>query len=260
MLQSKKTGAGNLKLHSLSLQCLFTCHVPRYHQKQRCQSFTRESKIWSETVWLNGDRSAASKPGQDIREAFKAMAPNGYRVKVLVFEQTIKTEINKTYIDLKSVLTQDGCKIISEQAPKQLLIKQGSLWGMTPTGAKKTITLNLASVDTDTQVKCTSKLGSDWQNITLIGCALAAVLVVVCGWMALDLNAFMTSGRASFWSWLATVNGRPDLQVGQSFVNLTVALAVFLSVIIILEVFDVIYVRGRIDNFIKGTFKKLEKA
>ena len=70
----------------------------------------------------------------------------------------------------------------------------------------------------------------------------------------------MTSGKASFWSWLATVNGRPDLQVGQSFVNLTVALAVFLSVIIILEVFDVIYVRGRVDSFMKRTLKKLEKA
>jgi hypothetical protein len=181
-------------------------------------------------------------------------------VTVLVLEQIINMEINKTYLDLKSVLTQDGCKIISELAPKQLLVKQGSLWGMTPTGAKKTITLNLASVDVGTQVKCTTKLSSDWQNIALIGCALAAVLVAVCGWMALDLNSFMTSGKASFWSWLATVNGRPDLQVGQSFVNLTVALAVFLSVIIILEVFDVIYVRGRVDSFIKGTFKKLEKA
>ena len=107
-------------------------------------------------------------------------------------------EINKTYLDLKSVLTQDGCKIISEQAPKQLLVKQGSLWGMTPTGAKKTITLNLASVDIGTQVKCTSKLSSDWQNITLIGCALAAVLVAVCGWMALDLNCFYDFWKGQF--------------------------------------------------------------
>jgi hypothetical protein len=257
-LQSKKAGAGNLKLPSLSLQCLFTYHVPRYRQKQRYQSFTRESKIWSGTVWLHGDRSAASKVGQDIREAFKAKTPNGYRVKVLVLEQTINTEINKAYLDLKAVLTQDGCKIISEQAPKQLLVKQGSLWGMTPTGAKKTITLNLASVDTGTQIKYTSKVSSDWQNITLVGCAFAAVLVVVCGWMALDLNAFMTSGRASFWSWLATINGRPDLQVGQNFVNLTVALAVFLSVIIILEIFDIFYVRGRVDSFMKAMFKKLK--
>jgi len=188
------------------------------------------------------------------------MAPNGYRVKVLVLEQIINTEINNAYIDLKAVFTQDGCKIISEQAPKQLLVKQGSLWGMTPTGAKKTITLNLASVDTGTQVKYTSKVSSDWQNITLVGCALAAVLAVVCSWMALDLNAFMTSGRVSFWSWLATVNGMPDLQVGQSFVNLTMSLAVFLSVIIILEVFDVIYVRVRIDSFVKRALKKLEKA
>jgi hypothetical protein len=179
-------------------------------------------------------------------------------VKVLVLEQIINSEINKAYVDLKSVLTQDGCKIISEQAPKQLLVKQGSLWGMTPTGAKKKITINLTSVDTGTQVKSTSKLSSDWQNITLIGCVLAAVLVAVCGWMALDLTAFMTSGNASFWSWLATVNGRPDLQVSQSLVNLTEALAVFLLVIIILEVIDVIYVRGRIDNFMKAKLEKLK--
>ncbi len=88
---------------------------------------------------------------------------------------------------------------------------------MSPVTAKKTMEVNFMAVEIGTQVKCTSKLSSDWKNIALIGCALAAVLVAVCGWMALDLNDFMVSGKASFWSWLATINGSPDLQVGQSF-------------------------------------------
>ncbi len=175
-----------------------------------------------------------------------------------MLEQIINKEINKTYADLKAALTKDGSKILSEQAPKQLLVKHGSLWGMTPITAKKTITLNLAPVDSGTQVKYTSKLSSDWKNITLIGCAFAAILLAFCVWMALDLDAFMASGKASFWSWLATFNGRPDLQVGQNFVNLTGALTAFLLAIIILEVVEVIYVRGRIDRFMERTIRKLE--
>jgi len=77
-----------------------------------------------------------------------------------------------------------GCKTLSEKPPNQICFKQGSLWGITPQTAKKTITVNLEPVDEGTRVKCFSKLASDWKNITLIGCALAFFLVGLCVWMA----------------------------------------------------------------------------
>ena len=149
-----------------------------------------------------------------------------------LLEQTVSLEIDQTYANLKAALFNKGCKIISEESPKRILVKQGSLWGMSPKTAKKTIEVNLASVDSGTQVTCSSRMSSDWKNITLVGCVFAAVLVGLCLWMTFDLSAFMVTQKPSFWSWLATVNGSVDFQVAQAFVNLTKSLAVFLSVII----------------------------
>lgn len=174
-----------------------------------------------------------------------------------LLEKTIKSDADKTYANLKTTLLKNGCKIKTEESPKQLMAKQGSLWGMTPKTAKKTLEFTLTPTDSGTNIKWKSRISDDWKNITLIGCVLSAVLVGVCGWMALDLTAFMASGKASVWSWLATINSRPDVQVGQSFVNLTLDLIVFLTVIIAFEVADVVYVRGRIDKFAQETIDSI---
>ena len=60
-----------------------------------------------------------------------------------------------------------------------------------------------------------------------------------------------------FWSWLVTVNGNIDFQVAQAFVNLTKALAVFLSIIIVSEIAIVVYVHSGIDQFAKQILNSL---
>lgn len=174
-----------------------------------------------------------------------------------LLKRTLNLEIDKAYADLKASLVQKGCKIVSEDPPKHLVVQQGSLWGMSPTTAKKTIDVAFIPVDSGTQVACSTRLSSDWKNLTIIGCALAAVLVGLCLWMALDLSTFMGTEKASFWSWLAAVNGNVDVSVAQSFVNLTKALAVFLSVIIVLEVAVAVYAYKGIDRFAQETFDPL---
>jgi hypothetical protein len=174
-----------------------------------------------------------------------------------LLKRTVSLETDKAYADLKAVLLEKGCKIISEESPKQISVKQGSLWGMSPRTAKKTIDVNFAPVDSGTQVTCSSRLSSDWKNITVVGCALAALLVGLCLWMTFDLDAFMITQKPSFWSWLVTVNGSVDFQVGQAFVNLAKALAVFLSVIILLEILIVISVHTGIDRFAEGAVNSL---
>jgi hypothetical protein len=176
-----------------------------------------------------------------------------------LLEKTVNLEADKTYANLKMVLLEKGCKTKSEQPFKRLLVKQGSLWGMAPKTAKKNMEFTLTQANLATQVTCKSSMSRDWKNITLIGCVLSTVLVGFCGWMAFDLTAFMASGKASFWSWLVNVNGSPDVQVGHSFVNLTLALAVFLSLIILFEVADVVYVQGRIDRFAEETLNSMPK-
>ncbi len=166
-----------------------------------------------------------------------------------MLERTVSLEIDNAYTAIKSSFTNKGCKIISEQHPNKILFKQGSLWGISPSSAKKKIQVNLELSNSNTKITYSSILSSDWKNITLIGCVLAAVLVGICLWMGFDLSTFIVTHRHSFWSWLITVNGNVDLQVGQAFVNLAKTLATFLSVIILLEFAIAIYVHYRIDSF-----------
>ena len=181
------------------------------------------------------------------------------RVSVVhwLLKQTFSLEIDKAYADLKASLAEKGCKIISEDPPKHILVKQGSLWGISPKTAKKTVDATFKTVDSVTQVTCSSRLSSDWKNLTIVGCALAAVLVGLCLWMAHDLSVFMVTGKPTFWSWLATVNGNLDFAVAQALVNLTKALAVFLSVIIVLEIAVAVYAYTGIDAFAQGTLDLL---
>ena len=174
-----------------------------------------------------------------------------------LLERAVGLKIEEAIPKLKAALTASGCKVVSETLPNQILLKQGSLWGISPKTAKKTITVNLEQADEGTRVKISSKLASDWKNITLIGCALAFVLAGVCVWMATDLSTFMATHVPSFWSWLVTVGSNVDLVAAQAFVNLTWGLAAFLSVIILLEAVIVVYVSSKIDSFAKDTLNQL---
>ena len=74
-----------------------------------------------------------------------------------LLKRTVSVGIDEAYADLKAALVEKGCIIISEEPPKQMLVKQGSLWGMSPGTAKKTIAINFAPVDSGTQVTCSSQ-------------------------------------------------------------------------------------------------------
>jgi hypothetical protein len=174
-----------------------------------------------------------------------------------LLERTVNLEIDKAYAATKAALIGKGCKIISEQPPKQILVKQGSIWGTSSRTAKKTVKVNFVLDNSGTKVNCSSRLSSDWKNLSLLGCVFAAVLIGLCLWMALDLSAFMTTHKASFWSWIVTVNGNVDFQVGQAFVSLTKALAAFLSFIIFLEIAIVVYVHVRLDRFAEEALNSL---
>jgi hypothetical protein len=175
-------------------------------------------------------------------------------------ERTVNLEIKEAYSSLKNILAEKNYKILSEQAPKQIKFSQGSLWGITPKTAKKTVTINLEPQESHTRLSASSKLASDWKNITIIGCILAAALAIICVWMANDLTAFLTEHAPSFWSWIVTVEGDVKLQATQSFINLTWGLAVFLSAIVLLEIAIFGYAQNKLYVIAEEAFNELEKS
>jgi hypothetical protein len=176
---------------------------------------------------------------------------------VSLLERTINLTIEDATPKLKAAFIEKGCKVVSEEESRQICFKQGSLWGVLPKTAKKTVTLTFDPIDGGTRLKCTNVLASDWKNITFIGCALAFVLVGICIWMATDLTATLASQVPGFWGWLITVEGNVNVVAAQAFINLTWGLAVFLSVIIFLEAAIVVYVRSNIDTFTEDALNML---
>jgi hypothetical protein len=174
-----------------------------------------------------------------------------------LLELTFNIKIEDAYPKLKAILVEKGCKVISEKPQNQIRFKQGSLWGIAPQTAKKSITSIFEAVEGGTRIRCSSKLASDWKNITLIGCAFAAVLIGLCMWMATDLSGFTVSREPSYWSWLVVAGNTVNLAAAKVFVNLTWGLAGFLSLIVLLEATIVVYAHYKIDAFTEEALKTL---
>ena len=164
---------------------------------------------------------------------------------------------NEAYADLKALLLRKGCKVVAEEPPTFISVKQGSLWGISPRTAKKVVSYRLSPVDSGTRIAVSSSLASDWKNLTIIGSALAVLVASLCLWIAMDLDAFMITQERSYWSWIATVDGYIDFQTAQSFVSLTRMLAVFLAIILVLEVVIAVYVHFKINAFAEETLNAL---
>jgi len=174
-----------------------------------------------------------------------------------LFERTVSLGTNEAYADLKALLLRKGCKVVAEEPPTIISVKQGSLWGISPRTAKKVVSYRLSPVDSGTRISCSSSLASDWKNLTIIGSALAVLVMALCWWIATDLEAFMITQEPSYWSWIAMVNSYIDFQTGQMFVGLTRMLAVFLAIIIALEAVIAVYAHFRINAFAEENLNEL---
>ncbi|MGD6807903.1 MAG: hypothetical protein ACQCN4_13215 [Candidatus Bathyarchaeia archaeon] len=164
-------------------------------------------------------------------------------------QHIVNLTVEDAYAKLKAQLLAKGCKIVSEVPPNQLSVRQGSLWGVAPRTAKKTVNMTLEASEEKTLIKYSSKLTSDWKNITVIGCILAFILAAVCLWLATDLGAFLNTGNPSFWRWLVSARGQVAFQAGEAFVNLAWGLAVFLFIIIAAEAIVYFYCGSRVETF-----------
>ena len=174
-----------------------------------------------------------------------------------MFERNVGLEIEKAHADLKALLLRKGCKVVVEEPPTFISVKQGSLWGISPRTAKKVVSYRLSPVDSGTRISCSSSLASDWKNLTIIGSALAVLVMALCWWIAADLEAFMIMQEPSYWSWIVMVDSYIDFQTGQMFIGLTRMLAVFLAIIIALEAVIAVYAHFRIDAFAEENLNPL---
>lgn len=166
-------------------------------------------------------------------------------------------DVEQAYDNLKASLLQKNGIVIAEEPFAHISVTQGSLWGLSSRTAKKTITYQLSSSASGTRITVSSSLAADWKNLTIIGSILSLVVASLCWWISIDLETFITTRQASWWSWLVTSGNFTYANLAWSFINLTRGLTVFLSVVVLLEVVIYVYARRGIDTFAEETLKTL---
>jgi hypothetical protein len=172
-------------------------------------------------------------------------------------ERTVDLQIEQAFAELKTILLARGCNIITEKPPKLISVKHGSLWGISPRTAKKTVSYHLSSVDSETRITYSSKLASDWTSLTVIGSGLAVLVASLCLWVALDLKTFTVTQEPSYWSWIVTVDGFGGFLEAQILANLMISFTVFLAIILAVEITIFIYVFYRINAFAEEILRTL---
>ncbi len=108
---------------------------------------------------------------------------------------------------------------------------------------------SLAPDQAGTKVSASSSFSSDWKNLTLIGSVVAVVVLSVCLWISFDLESFVATATPSVWSWIATAGAYADFQIAQQFATMTRVFAVFLIVVMAIEVVVVVYCHHGLDGF-----------
>lgn len=172
-------------------------------------------------------------------------------------EKTVPLPIEQAYAELKNILLKNKCKIIEEKPPQYISVKQGSLSGILPKSAKKTIQYSLSPEGTGTKITSSTKIASDWTNLTLFGNIFAAVLAGIFLWIAFDMENYILTGKAGFWNWLARAYGYPDIYYTMFMINVTRAIAIVLVLTIAAEILIVIYVYPRKNAFAEETLQAL---
>ena len=174
-----------------------------------------------------------------------------------MFEKVVGLEIEKVYTELKDYLLKSNCKILSEEPPIFISVKHGSIWSVSPRNAKKTVNYRLFPLDSGTRIDSSSSLVSDWKNLSIIGSVLSAIVAVLCLWIAIDLDAYITTQKPSNWSWLMGAYGYAGFQRALALANLTKILAVFLAITLALEILVAVYVSVRINAFAEESLSTL---
>ena len=173
--------------------------------------------------------------------------------------RNVSTEVESTYSKLKGVLLGKDCEIVSEESPNHVIVRHGSLRGVSPRNAKKLVDYRICPHNSGSRIVSYSSVSSDWANLTLWGNIAASVLAALFWWIASDITILLADGTSGYWTWLAVAFGYPNVQYAFFMVNVTKVLSVVLVVTILLEILDVFIVYRKINTFAEETLDELNK-
>jgi hypothetical protein len=169
----------------------------------------------------------------------------------------VRTGVEGTYSNLKELLLEKDCKIVSEEPPKHILVRHGSLRGVSPRNAKKVVDSRIFPHTPGSRIVFQSSISSDWENLTLWGNVAAGFVAAMFWWIASDIANLLADGKPGYWTFLAGAFGYPNVQYADFMVSITRALSIVLMATIVLEVLDVFIVHRKINTFAEEILDEL---
>ena len=173
-------------------------------------------------------------------------------------EITSNLEITEIYSKIKQFFIDEDYPIVVDNPNVQISIKQGSVWGIQPRTAKKIINYNFSPLQSGTKIQYFSNFSSDWKKLTIIGYIFSFLLIILSIWISSDLQNYILTGSADFWSWIVTSN-ITNSNLAQSFADLTKLLAIFLILVLFIETFIVFYSNIKINEIAKEILNKCDR-
>jgi len=155
-----------------------------------------------------------------------------------MIERVVELSPEKAFEELRSLLLKNKCKITAEEQTKSITVEQGSLWGVSPKGTKKTISFHLIPKDSETRIVSISSLTSDWIILSAVAYVLLGMMSVLFWWFATSLESstlFEFSVAVSYFKILSILGA-----IG----------------VIVQLLFDV-YIYAKIDSFAEETLRLL---
>ena len=180
-------------------------------------------------------------------------------VPVALFEFDVNLGSEEAFGSLKELLLQKDCKLVAEELPTLISVRQGSIWGVSPKTAKKTIECRLSVVGSKTHVAVSSSLSEDWKRLTIVGGVLSVVVAAFCFWIYVDLEGFVATLQPSVWSWVVTSGDLVNTQATLMFAALAGWLGVFLAATVLVEDVIYVYAKSKVDGFAEEVLRTLSE-
>jgi hypothetical protein len=171
-----------------------------------------------------------------------------------LFERIVALDAEKAYSELKNQLFRQNSKLIIDEPPQHLVVEQGSLFGLTPKGAKKRIECHFHPQGDHTRIVAKTSLSSNWKKVTCLGYLIGAVCIALAILLAFTVQAIATQ---PYFLSIFTEFGSYNYSQLQLIANMLWGLAIFLVSILSVNIIADLLIYRRKDSLIEETLKML---
>ncbi|BDB97495.1 hypothetical protein [Saccharolobus caldissimus] len=94
-------------------------------------------------------------------------------------EKIVDMDTNTAFNELKRILFANGCKIISEDPPRSITVRHGTLWATSPKNFPKTVRFYLYPQGTKTRIVAVTSYSESYISMSIIIIILVIIFIAI---------------------------------------------------------------------------------